>query len=187
VTQSNAHSMNRLVSKRSAVLARIALALLLAAAFTCTTVPLASVSASNTCHLECCAARAPHAAGSCMNGTCHAAIQVHKNKLRRPASSETAEAFCGLKRFSEQTGHHAISNDAPTTQPSVATFQRACDADCGSCAVGSVSAKGKIAIAASYQLQPLGTRCSIDSDLISSTQTFHRRYSPRGPPTALSA
>jgi hypothetical protein len=179
------HSMSLRISKRLGAVARIALAVALAAAFICAAMPLASVSAGNTCRLECCAARAPHAAGSCMNGSCHAAIQVHKSKLRRSKAYAPAEEFCGLRNIYKQMGYHAISTDAATTQPSVATLQPPCDADCGSCAVGSVSAKGKTAIATAYQLEPLWTRSSIGADHTSSTQTVHRRYSPRGPPTNL--
>jgi hypothetical protein len=167
---------------RVAALARALLAILLLAAFVCVAVPLASVSAGNECRLECCAARAPHAAGSCMNGTCHAAIQIHQIKLRRSSEVAPAEEFCGLKRLSKQFGYHAISADGPTTQNSVATFGRPCKADCGSCAIGSLSAKGKIAIAAAYRLQLLGTKWSIDSERIPLVEAFHDQYSPRGPP-----
>ena len=166
--------------------ARVIIAILLLAAFVCVAVPLASVSAGNVCRLECCAARAAHAAGSCMNGTCHAAIQIHKTKLRR--STEFAPAvdeFCGLKRLAKHSSYRAVSTDAPATQQSVATLGRPCDADCGSCAVGSLSAKGKIAIAAAYRLQLVGTRRSIDSKRIASVEIFHDRYSPRGPPKHL--
>jgi hypothetical protein len=170
---------------RAGSFARAMISALLLAAFVCVAVPLASVSAGNECRLECCAARAPHAAGSCMNGTCHAAIQIHKTKLRRSTDFTPAEEFCGLKLLSKQFGYHAISSGADATQNSVATLGRPCDADCGSCAVGSVSAKGKIAIAAAYRLQLLRTRSSIDSKRIALVETFHDQHSPRGPPKDL--
>ena len=171
---------------RAVFYARLTLAVVLLAAFVCTTVPLASVSAGNVCRLECCAGRAPHAAGSCMNGTCHAAIQLHKNKLRRSPEVGSAEELCGLKRLSKRLSYRATSTDAATPQKSVATLSRTCDADCAKCAAGAASAKGKITMAGAYRLQPLRTTWSIDSDSVSPNETFNRRHSPRGPPTDLS-
>jgi hypothetical protein len=120
-----------------------------------------------------------------MNGSCHAAIKIQQSKLRRSLQSAPVEEFCGLQRLSKTYGFRPISTEAPTTQKSVATLGRPCDADCGSGAVGSVSAKGQIGISAAYQQQPLGTRRSIESDRISLIEAFPRQYSPRGPPTNL--
>lgn len=170
---------------RVTTFARAAIVILLLAAFVCVAVPMASVSAGNVCRLECCAARAAHAAGSCMNGTCHAAIRIHQTKLRRSTEFTPAEEFCGLKRLAKHSGYRAASTDAPATQQSLATLGRPCDADCGSCAAGSLSAKGKIAIAAAYRLQLLRTRQSIDSKRIALVEIFHDQYPPRGPPTNL--
>jgi hypothetical protein len=51
------------------------------------------------CTLACCAGRAPHAAGSCMNGSCHAVLS-HKQKLHihRETRIEPVEQLCGLSR-----------------------------------------------------------------------------------------
>jgi hypothetical protein len=144
---------------------------------------LAAVSAGNVCRLECCAARSPHAAGSCMNGSCHAAIKIHQSKLQRSLAPAPAEEFCGLKRLSKTFAVRATSTEAPTTPKSLTTLGRPCDADCASGAVGSVSAKGQLGISPAYQQQPLWTRRSIDSDRISLVEAFPRQYSPRGPPT----
>lgn len=171
---------------RVAGFARSVISVLLLAAFVCAVVPLASVAAGNVCRLECCAARAPHAAGSCMNRTCHAAIQIHQTRLRRSREFVPAEQFCGLKRLAKQLGFRAITTDAPNTQQSVATLGRPCDAGCGSCAVGSLSAKGQIGMVAAYEQQPLATRWSIDSGRVLLVETSHGQYSPRGPPTQLS-
>jgi hypothetical protein len=174
--------MIRPVSKQSGNVARIALAIALAAAFVCAALPLASVSASNACHLECCAARAPHAAGSCLNGSCHAAIGPHQKKSGRSIQLAPAEEFCGLKRLAISTAYRPIPTGLNASQSTVATVTAPCDAGCGSFAAGSVSAKDKIATVARYQLQPLSADWSTDSGRISSDQFSHRQYSPRGPP-----
>ena len=177
--------MNRLVSKRSAALVRIAVAVLLAAAFTCTAVPMASVSASNTCHLECCAARAPHAPGSCMKGTCHTAIQAHKQKFHRSAHSAASEEFCGLKQLFRKLDRRPTSTDTTSAPSSIVSLTKACDPDCGSCTAGSASAKDQTTNAVGYRPQPLLTNASTDARRTSLDQVFHHRYSPRGPPTNL--
>src|SRR3954467_15543903 len=140
--------MNQRGSKQSA---RIIVAAFLAFAFMCAFVPLAGVSAGDVCRLECCAGHAPHAAGSCMNGTCHAAIKNKSAKRRPQMQFAPAEEFCGLKPLAKRLGYRAMSTatstDGRATQQSVAKVVRPCEADCGNCAVGSLSAKGKIATA----------------------------------------
>jgi len=123
----------------------IAIALLLAAGFFSSFVPIASVSAGNVCALACCAGRAPHAAGSCMNGTCHAAIRLHKrtNKLR--FASEPTEEFCGLKSFKAKNFSRTIippqarRNDAQPSSVHVSMFMRPCQPDCGAATLPSAS------------------------------------------------
>ena len=173
--------MNRQAIERPGAAARMMIAALLAAAFMCAALPLASVSAGNVCRLECCAARAPHAAGSCMNGTCHASLNLHKHEPHR--SSVAPDEFCGLRILAKRLRYTAKSIDTPATTESVVTLTRPCDADCGSCAVSSISAKDKITITDTYRLQPSRTRWSIESHLVSSHEVSQRQYSPRGPPT----
>src|SRR3954464_5597945 len=172
--------MNQRGSKRSA---RIIVAAVLAFAFMCAFVPLAAVSAGDVCGLECCAGRAPHAAGSCMNGTCHAAIK-NKSAKRRPQKHLVAvEEFCGLKPLSKRLGYRAISSDGLATRQTVAKLTRPCEPDCGGCAVGSVSAKGKIATTSTYRL-PTGQTIRLhDADRITANEVSHCQHSPRGPPT----
>lgn len=174
--------MNRQAIGRPGAAARVMIAALLAGAFMCAALPLASVSAGNVCRLECCAARAPHAAGSCMNGTCHASLKLRKHEPHRSAVAP-ADEFCGLTILSKRLRYVAKSIDTPATHESVVVLTRPCDADCGSCAVGSISAKDKIAITETYRLQPARTTWSIESNLVSSNEVSQRQYSPRGPPT----
>src|SRR4051794_28814909 len=69
--------------------------LLLIAGFISTAAPIASVSAGNTCALACCAGRAPHPAGSCMDGTCQAAIRLRNKSSRLHVYAPVADKLCG--------------------------------------------------------------------------------------------
>jgi hypothetical protein len=52
------------------------------------------------CTLACCAGRAPHAAGSGMNGLCHAGLMAHRRAthIHHELPTQQAEQFCGLPR-----------------------------------------------------------------------------------------
>lgn len=171
--------------KRTRSAVRIIVAVLLTAAFVCAVVPLASVSASNVCRLECCAARAPHAAGSCMNGTCHAAIKLHK-KFQRSAVS-VSEEFCGLKRLASRLGLRPAANDSAHTDTPVGKLAQTCAPDCGGCAVGSVSAKGKATAGAAHEPLSLLTFSAINVSRSAGSAILSLEYSPRGPPEDFSA
>ena len=117
----------------------IAIALLLAAIFLSSVAPIASVSAGNICKLACCAGRAPHAAGSCMNGTCHAAIQLRKRTNR--LATEPTEKLCGLKTFKART---LVPPQTPRSESQPSSFQvsmlvRPCQPDCGAVPLPSAS------------------------------------------------
>jgi len=122
---------------------RIAIALLLAAGFFSSVVPIASVSAGNICKLACCAGRAPHAAGSCMNGTCHAAIRLRKRTNR--FATEPTEKLCGLKTFSKRNlgrtivPSHTQRNNSQPSSLQVSMLVRPCQPDCGAVTLPSAS------------------------------------------------
>jgi len=114
-------------------------ALLLAAGFFSSLVSIAAVSAGNICTLACCAGRAPHAAGSCMNGTCHAAIRLRKRTNRFP--TEPTEKLCGLKTFKARTIVPSQTGRRES-QPSflqVSMLVRPCQPDCGAATLPSAS------------------------------------------------
>jgi hypothetical protein len=171
--------MNRQVLKRRGAAARMMVATLLAGAFICAALPAGSVTAGNLCRLECCATRAPHATGSCMNGACHAAIRSHKHDLHRSSATVPGEKFCGLKTLSK---HVTKSIEQPATHESVVAFGRPCNADCGTCAVSSISARDTITIASAYRLRLQSTTRSIESHVVSSPEFSRRLNPPRGPP-----
>jgi hypothetical protein len=167
---------------------RAMVALTLVAAFACAVIPLASAS-GNVCKLECCAGRATHAAGSCMNGTCHAAVKIQRKTIRRTITPP-ADELCGLKSLSHRFHVTAIpaQSNAPTeNQQSTSTVGQRCEPNCGSCSGGSNSFKDKTAVAAVRHARP-----AIVLSLINSRPTALRdaqtlEYSPRGPPSTLFA
>ncbi|PYS23280.1 MAG: hypothetical protein DMF72_09985 [Acidobacteria bacterium] len=61
----------------------------------------ASVSAGNICTLACCAGRATHAAGSCMNGTCHTFLTGRSKTptIHVPLPVHESEKLCGLPQL----------------------------------------------------------------------------------------
>ncbi len=164
------------------------LALVLIAGFFLTLMPLASVSAGNLCALACCAGRAPHAAGSCMNETCHAAIKLQK-KSRRVAVEPT-ERLCGSNArplaFVTRIGSRRVELDNPTSLQSLMA-RRPCLPDCGGCATSSAStAEGKtIAKSVAQQLHSHTNKQVIRAPgTVRILNTLRRCCSSRGPPTA---
>src|ERR1700687_1161307 len=84
---------------------RIVLAAALLLALVSSTFPVAALASAPMCHLACCAGRAPHAAGSCMNGSCHAFLTGHTKKIHihHEAPTEQTEQLCGLSRLRVNT------------------------------------------------------------------------------------
>lgn len=171
-----------------------AIALLLAAGFFLSVVPFAPVSAANICTLACCAGRAPHAAGSCMNGTCHTALRVSKrtNKLR--LEPESTEAFCGLKSFHTRNLVRTIvplqeqkhGSPSSTFQPSM--LLRPCQLDCGGASGFSSYSPGKaVAVAAADQPRPPTLSRSLTIfGRAHAREIFWHECAPRGPPASFS-
>jgi hypothetical protein len=181
--------MNRKLPRclRVVFYARLTLAVVLLAAFVCTTIPLAS--AGNVCNLGCCAGRATHTAGSCMKGTCHAAIKLQKKVARRTVRFTRGDELCGLKPL---VAHLRVTappapQTSRDTQDAVSKIAPTCDADCGSCVAGSFFSKGKAILAAAVDPASEVTRWFIHSHHASGLDVLSRDYSPRGPPITVSA
>jgi len=125
--------------------ARLGLAVLLLIGFLSSLAPLAPASASSLCTLECCAGRAPHAAGSCMNGSCQAVLSTHKTETHRVAEAHS-DRLCGLNRaVATKIVRRVTVNRAPRPAKSdpvtisAAAFVQPCEAGCGGCASGFAS------------------------------------------------
>lgn len=166
----------------------VLLALLLIAGFIFTATPIESVFAGNTCALACCAGRAPHAAGSCMDGTCHAAIRL-KNKFHTHAP--TAEKLCGSQVIRPRTFATTVVDRRDKGEKSqsasfhFSSVRQPCAPDCAGCATFSTSnSQSKVAaLAAANQLpaDPLKFLSAI-FDRADTLDVACRQHSPRGPP-----
>lgn len=176
--------------------AKLALAVVLAVAFLSSIAPLARVSAGSMCTLECCAGRTPHAAGSCMDGTCHAVlVKSHKTTKGHQAKLNQGEQFCGLSRtvVTKNVARMRVNRapqPAKSDPASAAAFVKPCQPDCGGCGSGFASSNqhrnaGTLAHAVrprpppeslfdfgSHRTQLIGALC--------------RQGAPRGPPFVLS-
>jgi len=168
--------------------ARIILAVSVLAGFASAVTPLATNASGPRCTLSCCAGRAPHAAGSCMSGTCHAFVRTSQPGGLR-AQFHAPEHFCGLSRIEKA----AQSSIIPTkSTPDLIEFRsaltRPCDADCQVCGAGAVSShRGKNMGLTAYRSQALPARRQFDFRAVS-ISTFGARCdpcAPRGPPESL--
>jgi hypothetical protein len=166
--------------------ARILLALGLLTAFAADFIPIASVTAGSRCVLQCCAGKTPHASGSCMTGSCHAVLAKTHLKQSTVKANHT-EKFCGLRLTSKtlRQSHQA----APLQSSSIGasrSFERPCQADCGSCVAGFVNSGRENFAAANRthlrtQSQNLG-RSTFEPRPSNTLKAQARLGSPRGPP-----
>lgn len=96
--------------------AQAALAIALSFALLAVLVPVDALSASKLCSMPCCAGKAPHLAGSCAGGHCHANLSIVKNEAEpehihasetdtdeSSASQESAMHMHGAQMVAEET------------------------------------------------------------------------------------
>ena len=175
--------------------ARVLLASVLLSAFLSGMVPLASVSAGSMCKLECCAGRAPHASGSCMNGSCQATLTAHPAAKSHHAKPDQNEKLCGLARKIEAKNLARTRVEAsPQTSPNqllAAAFENPCQPDCGGCAAGFTNSKrqrNSAAIAGANRPQPPTDTHFSDfrRHRIRILRAQCRQGAPRGPPLSFS-
>lgn len=168
----------------------VLLAVLLIAGFIWTVAPIASVSAGNTCTLSCCAGRAPHAAGSCMDGTCHAAIRLRTKSSKPLAHAPVAEKLCGQiirpRTFAMTViGRHGKDENPPGASFYLSSFRQPCAPDCAGCAVFSASnSQSKVAALAFADQMRAGPHKFFPAsiDRADNLDVLCREHSPRGPP-----
>jgi hypothetical protein len=174
------------------MVARIFLAALLLTAFAAGIVPLVPVLAGSTCQLECCAGRAPHAAGSCMDGSCQANLSAPHT---RRASAAQDDELCGLpkKIDTKSFSRTRIKSSAPVSfdQVASAVFDQPCPPDCGGCASSSTKTnrqRNSAAIVSANRPRP-PTAAGLSNSSSHATKTFGaqcRQGAPRGPPSFVS-
>lgn len=186
--------MDRSHSKRLRIIstARVLLASVLLAVFVAGIVPLASVAAGSACQLECCAGRAPHPSGSCMNGSCQAVLST-PGAHNHHAKPDQAEKLCGRPKTSTSFTPRRIDPSPHHSPDQVATaaFEKPCQPDCGGCATGFANSnrqRNSAAIAdANRPRPPTAIRLSLFSHhgaQILAAQS--RQGAPRGPPSSFS-
>jgi hypothetical protein len=177
-------------------------------------VPVATIASGPMCTLACCAGRAPHAAGSCMTGSCHGVL-AHNRKVHvhTEASSPTV-LLCGLSRLPMSANrlpsrsrlavlsdfgaraHSDLSRDASKTFPDQASIATAvltkpCQPDCGSCGTTFTNSnRQRNAAALAYANRPRPPS-SVRLGTVHDTpprklNALCRRGAPRGPPLSLS-
>jgi hypothetical protein len=178
--------------------ARLGLAVLLLIGLFSNLAPLAPVSAGSMCTLECCAGRAPHAAGSCMDGTCQAVLSTHKTRTAHRVTQAQDDKLCGLNhavatnivgRASVDRAPRPAKSDPATI--SAAAFVKACQPDCGGCASGFASSnrqRNAATMAHAVRRRP-PTDLRLPGFARHGAQTLDalcREGAPRGPPVSFS-
>ena len=173
--------------------AKAILAGLLLCAILSVSVPIASVSADSICRLACCAGHAAHVAGSCMNGSCHAAVRTRKaHRLKR-----ASEAFCGV---SNRLGLIAvpiakivctIRNESARPKGSAAALIGRVTPDCrgGVSGCANLNRQRNSSSVTDSERLPLPTNISFGSlreDFARARNALVRRHAPRGPPILFS-
>lgn len=175
--------------------ARVALTLTLLSGFLMNVVPLAAVSAGSTCTLACCAGRAPHAAGSCIDGSCHAAIRHHQKKARHHYSPNQTEKLCGLshRRQLESRPRPLLTQrkvKTDLTRASALKVKKPCRPECGACvsAFSRSNQKKSVMIGAGRQenLSRVRVLPGVRTRHVQVREAFCSLCAPRGPPTVFS-
>lgn len=177
----------------SATLATVLLAGLLASIF-----PLETLATGQMCNLACCAGRAPHAAGSCMDGSCHAALRKLSSQIHSSHREHVSEQLCGLAQFARKLNSRAhnktpgVSSQKSESGPqqlSSSTITKPCRPDCGSCASGFTNPNRQRNTAAVIartrppsDVRLTAIRCSLTRQL----RALCRHFGPRAPPLSVS-
>ena len=177
--------------------ARVLLATSLLGVLLSSIAPVGPVSAGSMCRLSCCAARAPHAAGSCRDGSCQASLLTsHKTEKHQRAKPEKAENLCGLSRQSLAKNFARVafarasgSRKANLPTPWTVAFVKPCQSGCGSsCGLTSSNQRNLAAVIGPGRPQdPAAAPTSDGGDHHAQLLTaMCRQGAPRGPPFLLS-
>ena len=191
--------------------ARAVLATLILGSLLTATIPFAAASSGAMCALACCAGRPPHAAGSCMNGSCQAVIPIRSTTARHGVSTEggsdrvthhihtpTVEELCGLSPASRRAIGTRINlrSNKPRANATVrmhftaAALVKPCQPNCG----GGASGSGTFNRQRDSVVVAHGTRPRPPTDLRLFSFARHgaqnldalcRESAPRGPPSSI--
>lgn len=167
-----------------------AAAIILLAGIFASILPLDTLASGQMCTLACCVGRAPHAAGSCIDGSCHAVFKRSDHHHR--SQNQLADEFCGLPSFSR----HHLSQRNPQTESkqdsiSGSVLGRPCDPNCGSAVfISSTQRRLRHFSTVAYKKRPRAPspasyRCYVESKF-KARGGFSKQVSPRGPPVLFS-
>lgn len=169
-------------------------------------IPTAALASGPMCNLACCAGRAPHAAGSCMNGSCHAFLRgrVKTSHIHRQLPVQQSEQLCGLPRTIARTTARLLRKSSTLTlgdssgqshgsraheaeSLSMSTLGKPCQPDCGAGTFTSSSqSRPRDTGAISYADKPRppsSSRFELSSfNRAKTLDALCRRSRPRGPP-----
>lgn len=178
------------------------LAVVLSLAFLGGSLQLAQSASGSLCTLTCCAGRAPHAAGSCMNGSCRAALKTSRHDHAH-IYHQTSDQFCGVGRVarrkapvlrvnpSSYKNAQGQSNQGSHPSTIVAGITKPCDPTCGAgISISSTQTRPRETAAGVFADRP---RPPTQSQRPGASFTFKeilngfwRERSPRGPPASFS-
>ena len=187
-------------SVRVISVARVFLATVFLIGFVASSFPLETIASGPTCTLACCAGRAPHAAASCMNGSCHAFLKS-RSKRSHQHNGAYSETFCGLTRFSQLNRSlfsvrvqssakgegSAKERDSNSLLLSGGMISSPCDPNCGG-VISSASSQTRprqfIALAYANKPRPPSPsrQCRFAPSRFKTLSGFGKQVSPRGPP-----
>jgi len=165
--------------------------------------PFAVFASGPMCKLACCAGRAPHVAGSCMDGSCHVTFgrQTKKVHVHHEATGH-GEQLCGLSRL-KSIGSSLFARDTITivasperspnapsdqTRVSPAVFTKPCLSDCDSCGTSFTKTnrqRNAVALAYANRPRPPSSKAlhKLDPCLVRKLDSHGRLGAPRGPPS----
>ena len=176
--------------------ARLGLAVLLLIGFLSSIAPLALVSAGSVCTLECCVGRAPHAAGSCMSGSCPAVLSNHKTGTAPRVTQAQGDKLCGLNRalatkIVRRVGVNRAPRPAKSDPATISTvaFVNSCQPGCGGCVSGFANRQRNSAATVHAARPRPPTNLHLLDFARHGAQTLDalcRQCAPRGPPVSFS-
>jgi hypothetical protein len=185
---------------------RFALGLIVLGSVLWINLPISTATIGSLCTLACCSGRAPHAAGSCMNGSCHAVLNRARSHAHKPII-HVQEQLCGLPQLGSNTRlarapkaktatrsytQPADSNHLPDgTAIGSSSIGKPCQPDCGSCTsafANSNRLRNKAALSYGSKPRPPSGRKfnGSDANLTRQLAVLCRERAPRGPPVSLS-
>jgi len=179
-------------------IARSVIAAVLSLAFLGGSFQLAQSANGSLCTLSCCAGRAPHAAGSCMNGSCHAVIPSRSKASHRVGRiASRPEHLCGVPRGIETKGSARVRpaqtisrTNTDQTSLSEVSPARPCQPECGGCSSSFNSNQQRSAATISLPGRPRPPRDVRLADLAylksRILDALCRQCAPRGPPPSFS-